>query len=154
MELNQKLKELRMERNMTQQELAEKFFVSKQTICRWENGTRCPDLFMVKELAKFFELSLDELLAESSCREKPLIRQMFSAFQYSEVEELKRHQKRLWSIAEIIFGIYLAFCVLCKVQLAIDIPLFATVILGVIGISIVVYNLILQRKIEKTYSHS
>ncbi len=44
MKLNEKLKELRIEQNLTQQQLADQLYVSKQTICRWEKGARCPDL--------------------------------------------------------------------------------------------------------------
>lgn len=154
MKLNEKIKNLRIEQNMTQQELAKQLFVSRQTICRWENGTRCPDIFMVKELAEFFGLSLDELLEDGVVREIPIRKQIRSGFQSSDIDKLKQCQNRLWSAIEIIFGIYLAFCILCKVQLEIDIPLFVTILFGVIGISMVVYNLILQRKIEKTYSHS
>lgn len=38
MELNQRLKELRLEHQLTQEELAQKIFVSRQTISNWENG--------------------------------------------------------------------------------------------------------------------
>ena len=47
---------------MTQQELAQKLFVSRQTVCRWENGTRCPDLIMAKKIAITLGISLDDLI--------------------------------------------------------------------------------------------
>lgn len=47
---------------MTQQELAQKLFVSRQTVCRWENGTRCLDLIMAKKIALLLGISLDDLL--------------------------------------------------------------------------------------------
>ena len=47
---------------MTQQELAERLFVSRQTVCRWENGTRCPDLIMSKKISMVLRISMDELV--------------------------------------------------------------------------------------------
>ena len=50
MTFGQAIKEKREKLGLTQQELAEKLFVSRQTVCRWENGTRCPDLIMAKKI--------------------------------------------------------------------------------------------------------
>lgn len=50
MALSDKIKERREARHMTQQQLADRLYVSRQTVCRWENGTRCPDLIMAKQL--------------------------------------------------------------------------------------------------------
>ncbi|HJA11478.1 MAG TPA: helix-turn-helix domain-containing protein [Candidatus Mediterraneibacter merdipullorum] len=54
MALSDKIKEYREARHMTQQ-LADRLYVSRQTVCRWENGTRCPDLIMAKQLASSWE---------------------------------------------------------------------------------------------------
>ena len=62
MTFGQAIKEKREKYGLTQQELAEKLFVSRQTVCRWENGTRCPDLIMAKRIALVLGISLDELL--------------------------------------------------------------------------------------------
>lgn len=58
----QAIKEKRESLGLTQQDLAEKLFVSRQTICRWENGTRCPDLIMAKKISLVLGISLDELI--------------------------------------------------------------------------------------------
>ena len=42
MNFGETIKRRREQLEMTQQELAQKLFVSRQTVCRWENGTRCP----------------------------------------------------------------------------------------------------------------
>lgn len=47
---------------MTQQDLAERLFVSRQTVCRWENGSRCPDLIMSKKISLVLGISMDELV--------------------------------------------------------------------------------------------
>ena len=59
--LGETIKKRREQLGLTQQDLAEKLFVSRQTVCRWENGTRCPDLIMAKKIAIVLGVSLDEL---------------------------------------------------------------------------------------------
>lgn len=49
MNFGEAIKKRREQLEMTQQELAQKLFVSRQTVCRWENGSRCPDLIMAKK---------------------------------------------------------------------------------------------------------
>lgn len=56
------IKEQRTNRNMTQEELANEFFVSRQLVSKWENGRSYPDLEQLIKLSDFFELSLDELM--------------------------------------------------------------------------------------------
>lgn len=62
MNFGEAIKRRREQLEMTQQELAQKLFVSRQTVCRWENGTRCPDLIMSKKIAVILGISLDELI--------------------------------------------------------------------------------------------
>ena len=62
MNIGKTIKEKREVLGMTQKELADRLFVSRQTVCRWENGTRCPDLIMSKKLAIVLGISMDELV--------------------------------------------------------------------------------------------
>lgn len=62
MNFGETIKRRREQLEMTQQDLAQKLFVSRQTVCRWENGTRCPDLIMAKKIALVLGISLDDLL--------------------------------------------------------------------------------------------
>jgi len=55
------LKQLRNMMRMTQEELAEKMNVSRQTVAKWENGESVPDLVRCVELSKIFNLSLDDI---------------------------------------------------------------------------------------------
>lgn len=66
MEISQVVKENRKEQAMTQEQLAEKIFVSKKTISNWENGRTTPDIESLIRMANLFELSLDSLLLEGS----------------------------------------------------------------------------------------
>ncbi len=56
------LRELRKEKELTQEQLAERFNVSRRTVSRWETGSNMPDLDLVMELADFYEVDLREIL--------------------------------------------------------------------------------------------
>lgn len=64
MHLSEKIKKLRAEKNLTQEQLAEKLQVSRSTISSWETGRSYPDLEMVIEICDCFNVSLDFLLRE------------------------------------------------------------------------------------------
>lgn len=56
------LKELRKEKNLTQEQLAEKFNISSRTVSRWETGTNLPDLSILVEIADFYEIDIREII--------------------------------------------------------------------------------------------
>ena len=55
------LRDLRKEKDMTQEELAEKFGVSSRSVSRWENGITMPELGILVELANYYEVDIKEL---------------------------------------------------------------------------------------------
>ena len=63
MELNQKLQELRKQKGLTQEELAESLYVSRTAISKWESGRGYPNIESLKAIAKFFSVTVDELLS-------------------------------------------------------------------------------------------
>lgn len=63
MEFNEKLKELRSSRGLTQEELAEVLFVSRTAISKWESGRGYPSIDSLKEISTFFSVTIDELLS-------------------------------------------------------------------------------------------
>lgn len=63
MEFNKKLQELRHQRELTQEELAEALFVSRTAVSKWESGRGYPSIDSLKAIAKFFSISVDELLS-------------------------------------------------------------------------------------------
>ena len=56
------LKELRKEKNITQEELAEKMLVSRRTVSRWETGTNMPDMDILIDISEFYDVDLREIL--------------------------------------------------------------------------------------------
>ena len=63
MEFNEKIQELRKQKGLTQEELAEKLYVSRTAISKWESGRGYPNIESLKAIAKFFSVTLDELLS-------------------------------------------------------------------------------------------
>ena len=59
-----RLKELRLEKKLTQQQLGDILHVCNQTISFWENGSREPDFDNLVEIAKFFDVMIDFLLLD------------------------------------------------------------------------------------------
>ena len=63
MDFGNKIMELRKKNGLSQEELADKVGVARQTISKWELGETSPDLKQAKELSKIFKISLDELVS-------------------------------------------------------------------------------------------
>ena len=66
MELSQKLKELRKKQGLTQLELAERLFVSRQAISGWEEGTSRPSTENLQSLSRLFNIPLETLLDDTA----------------------------------------------------------------------------------------
>ena len=78
MELGQQLKAHRKELGISQDELAEKIFVSRQSISNWENNKTYPDIHTLLLLAETFSVSLDELIKGDVEEMKEEIKTMIS----------------------------------------------------------------------------
>ncbi len=63
MEFNKKLQELRKNKGLTQEELAEELYVSRTAISKWESGRGYPNIESLKAVAKFFSVTIDELIS-------------------------------------------------------------------------------------------
>lgn len=64
MNLSQKLQNRRKEMNLTQEEVAEKIHVSRQTISNWETGRTLPDITSLVLISDIYNISLDKLIKE------------------------------------------------------------------------------------------
>ena len=62
MELGNKIKYYRNEKELSQEELAERVYVSRQTISNWENNKSYPDINSIVLLSEIFEISIDNLI--------------------------------------------------------------------------------------------
>lgn len=70
MTLGEKIYKLRNERNLTQEQLAEKLGVTRQSISKWEGDLVKPEIEKLKAMAKLFEVSLDDLISDEAAEVK------------------------------------------------------------------------------------
>lgn len=96
---NDKLKELRKEYNLTQEELAEKLDVSRQAITKWESGEGTPDVENLKQLAILFNTTLDDLIMEDKKVEIPEKRYKYT--KEIEIDHAKHFDIKLTKIGEL-----------------------------------------------------
>lgn len=76
MNIGEKIIELRKKDNLTQEKLAEKIGVSRQTLSNWENNITSPDLNQAQNIVEIFKISLDDLIdnkTEIGCSRKSSI---------------------------------------------------------------------------------
>ena len=63
MEFHEKLQELRKQKGLTQEELAEKLYVSRTAVSKWESGRGYPNIDSLKEISRYFSVTIDDLLS-------------------------------------------------------------------------------------------
>jgi len=84
------LRELRKEKELTQEQLAEKFGVSSRSVSRWENGNTMPELGILVELADYYEVDIKEIIdgeRKSEIMEKEQKETLRKVADYAEVEK-------------------------------------------------------------------
>ena len=84
------LKELRKEKELTQEQLAEKFGVSSRSVSRWENGNTMPELGILVELADFYEIDIKEIIdgeRKSGIMKKEEKETLRKVADYAEIEK-------------------------------------------------------------------
>ena len=94
------LKELRQEKQMTQEQLAEQMGVSRRTVSRWETGNNLPALSVIIELADFYDVDLNEIFRGERRKETmdtELKDTLLQAAEYSEGIR-KNNQKNAFAV--------------------------------------------------------
>ena len=103
------LKELRKEKNLTQENLAEKLNVSNRTISRWETGSNMPDIGLLIEIAEFFEVSIPEIINGERKSEKMDEETYATAVKMAEYSqnEVKTEKRKVFHYLMVLFGFFL-----------------------------------------------
>lgn len=103
--LQENIKTYRKERGLTQEELAIRVNVVRQTVSKWEKGLSVPDADMLQTISEVLEVSVSQLLGKE---EEPEKDRNEVAEQLSRINEQlairNRRSKRIWTIVGIILG--------------------------------------------------
>ena len=85
-EFGENIKRAREEKGFTQQTIANKLYVSRQAVSRWENGSRYPDLLTAKSLAAALDTNLDKLLSNDDMQNYPEVNPVIEYPLYKRVQ--------------------------------------------------------------------
>lgn len=114
MEFSEKLKTLRMQANLTQNDLAEKLAISRQAVSNYEQGRSYPSIDILIEMSKLFKISLDELLESGRRKLHMKLLLIFSTLlivsitmNYVSFYVLERNST--FSLLHLVFGIAFNF---------------------------------------------
>ncbi len=91
------IKKLRIENNMSQEELASKLFVDRTLISKWENGKLIPETKNIVSLSKLFNTTIDELVNGEEKEIKDDTKLIYYLFIFSLVVVI------IWIIIKLIF---------------------------------------------------
>ncbi len=111
MEFNNKLYELRKQKGFSQEELANRLNVSRQTISKWEIGESTPDMEKLVAISDLFNVSLDELVKGQEPEPAGISEHIVKSELYSDIkehvltEDNKVKAKKGLKIAGIIVGV-------------------------------------------------
>lgn len=98
MDFNEKLKQLRHNKEWTQEELAEKLFISRTAISKWESGRGFPSIESLKAISQVFDVSIDELLSNS---------ELISIAENDKKKQQQKFQHLLLGILDCMAGLLL-----------------------------------------------
>lgn len=150
MALGENIRKLREEAQLTQQQLADRLYVSRQTISRWESGTRCPDLITAKRLAMELQISLDALISDEEIKNMEDMKSLYfwRGPRWKERERLKEYKSKLYRMLEIFGSVFLGIMILL-LKMERKLPVWCTVTGFVIVLAIWIWIWMVDKKMER-----
>ena len=149
------LKQCRKEKNLTQEQLAEKFRVSARTVSRWETGINMPDLSILVQLAEYYDVEMRELLDGE--RSQTMNKEMKETLDKVAVYEewVKQKALKAGNLAFASMFVISVLAIIIQMLLTVDIRLVlgetATALVGgILYASIMVYNGIWDKCLPKS----
>ena len=116
--LQENIKNFRKERGLTQEELAIRVNVVRQTVSKWEKGQSVPDADLLQKIAEVLEVTVSQLLGQ----EKEMEQRNEIAEQLSRINEQlaikNRRSKRFWTIVGAVMGLWLLIHMVATVQIS------------------------------------
>ena len=114
MKIGKLLQELRREKELTQEQLAEQLGVARRTVSRWETGSNMPDLDVLMELSDFYDVGLREILngeRKSEHMNEELKQTVKQVADYSNEEKARLTRRMHWLFIAGLIG-FAAFLVI------------------------------------------
>ena len=161
MEFCEKIKKIRTDNNLTQEQFAEKLFVSRTAVSKWESGKGYPSIDSLKYMSKLFSISIDELLSSE---------EILDIAEQDKQQKLKKNNGFIFGAFDILslFMIILPLYASTVNNYIYSVSLFATlfakndllnyikisylvsyIILFIIGIIEIILSLLGKEKIQK-----
>ena len=101
----EKLKSIRKQAGMSQEQLAEKLGVSRQAVTKWETDAGIPDIENIMAISALFDISIDELLSNEKGAKKPKVYLYESIMEY-DIDEPKRYDMKFGGAKEFLLSGY------------------------------------------------
>lgn len=108
MKFEEKILALRKSNNLTQEELAEKLNVSRQSVSKWESGQAVPDLDKILALSAVFNVSTDYLLKTSEIDDLSVKTEMLEK-QQQQILMMEHKRRKILNCVMYALGIYLIY---------------------------------------------
>ena len=134
MELNSQIKKYRTALNMSQEELAEKLYVTRQTISNWETGKSYPDIHSLLLLSSLFNVSLDQLIKGDIDTMKEIINE-------NENKKLNNYS--------IVYAVHFIVLILSAVPLKMWLEAYALIPFGILLVATIFWALKIERLKKK-----
>ena len=109
-QLAQQIKNLRITNNLSQDDLAEKLYISRQAVSKWENGEATPDSDKLVQLAEIFGVSLDNLVLGKEPEKEIVVEQRgkMNAWEFLSEESKRPVEKK----EILLFILCMVICIL------------------------------------------
>ncbi len=134
-EIGSQIKKYRVDKSLSQEELAEKVYVSRQTISNWENEKSYPDIHSLLLLSSVFEISLDQLIK-------------------GDIEDMRREIReddmKSWNILSSVFAVLMLAMIITPIPLLKFFGLTGAVVWGVLVVVTMAFALKIE-KLKKNY---
>ena len=98
MEFGEKIQKLRNQNKWTQEQLAEKLYVSRTAVSKWESGKGYPNIDSLKDIAKLFKITIDELLSSE---------EIIDIAKKENTSNIKRTNNLIYGLLDIISVLFI-----------------------------------------------
>lgn len=125
------LRELRNEKGITQEKLAERYGVSSRSVSRWENGNTMPDLGILVELADYYQIDIGEIIdgeRKSENMSKDTKETLVKVADYAEMEKMMLIRKKEFNfLGKILFVLFAVSLIVSAIAFNLDKVVFSLI---------------------------